>query len=106
MTDSWRLESFDWLPLRSWNVENLIGPYKDDGFEGYCKICDTYIYYTDLESHVKKHLKEYEKLSKRKKRQTDQKKKEALRRAREARKNKKERDMRERKYQEGSIEND
>lgn len=99
--EDWRLESFDWLPIGEWTVDKLIGPYLEN--RGMCKICDSYIDSKELESHVKTHLKEHEKLVKRRKRLSAQKRKETLRRAREVRKNKKERDNQERKYQEGEL---
>lgn len=106
MTDSWKLEAFKWLPLGSWTVDNIIGPYNDRKTSGYCKICDKYIVVPELEQHVKQHLKEYEKLNRKRKMISAQKKKDALKAAREARKNKKDRDNQERKYQEGTIEDD
>ena len=105
--EDWRLESFDWLPIGEWSVDKLIGPYLENGYgqaiKGMCKICDKYIDSKELESHVKKHLKEHEKLAKKKKRAASEKRKETLRLAREARKNKKERDNRERLFREGEL---
>lgn len=103
MTDSWKLESFSWLPAGSWTVDSIIGPYNDNRTAGYCKVCDKYIPFSDLEQHVKKHLKEYERLVKKKRRIAAEKRKEAIKHAREARKNKKERDNREKEYLEGEL---
>lgn len=103
MTDSWKLEAFKWLPLGSWTVDTIIGPYNDRKTSGYCKICDNYIVVPELGQHVKQHLKEYEKLEKKRKRLAVQRRKEALKLARESRKNKKERDNREKQYLEGEI---
>lgn len=96
MTDSWELEAFDWLSKEQWSVDKLIGPYLNG--KGCCKVCDIYIAKSDLEQHVKAHLKEYEKLNKKKKRASDLKRKESLRLAREKRKNKKDREKQERDY--------
>jgi hypothetical protein len=103
MTDSWKLEAFKWLPIGSWTVDSIIGPYNDRKTKGYCKICDEYIAVNELEQHVKQHLKEYEKLEKKRKRLSAQKRKDALKMAREARKNKKDRDNRERQIREGEF---
>lgn len=99
MTDSWRLESFDWLPKNEWTVDKITGPVLGD--KSMCKVCDKYIDRKDLDSHVKKHLKEYERLKKRKKRASEEKRKESLRLAREIRKNRKDRENQEKKYLEG-----
>ncbi len=95
------LESFDWLPIGSWSVENLTGPTL--GSKSMCKVCDKYIATSDAESHIKKHLKEYERLKKKKKLEASERRKETLRKAREDRKNKKDRDDRERAYREGEL---
>ncbi len=105
--EDWRLESFDWLPIGEWSVEKLIGPYLQNQYgtttQGCCKICDSYIDAKELESHVKMHLKEHEKMVKRKKREADKRRKETLRLAREERQRNKDRDKRERQYQDGEL---
>ncbi len=101
------LESFEWLPIGEWTIEKLIGPYLKNGFgatiKGCCKVCDTYIDVKDLEKHVKKHLKEYERLKKRKKLEASERRKETLRLARETRQRNKDRDKQERQFREGEL---
>lgn len=101
MTDSWKLETFDWLSIDQWSVDKLTGPIL--GNKSCCKICDRYIDRADLEQHVKRHLKEYEKLKKKKKREAELRRKESLRLAREVRKNKKDREKQEKEYLEGEL---
>jgi hypothetical protein len=99
--EDWRLESFEWLPIGEWTVDKLTGPHLEN--QSMCKICDFYIPTRDAESHIKAHLKEYEKLIKKRKRISAQRKRESLRIARETRKNKKDRDNREKLFQEGEL---
>lgn len=101
MTDSWRLESFEWLSIEQWSVDKLTGPIL--GNKSMCKICDRYIDLQGLDSHVKKHLKEYEKLKKKKRRASEEKRKESLRLAREVRKSRKDREKQEKNYLEGDT---
>lgn len=50
------LQAFEWLPLDRWNEDTLIGPNLPD--KGMCKVCDTWIDRSKLQSHIDTHIKE------------------------------------------------
>ncbi len=50
-------DSFNWLPVSRWTVDNLLGPRLNRMI--FCKICDEYTPWDDRESHVTKHVAQW-----------------------------------------------
>lgn len=45
---------FKWLTIERWSEDTIMGPRLNQMI--FCKICDTYINYTECESHVSNHI--------------------------------------------------
>lgn len=52
-------DSFSWLPIGRWTVDNLLGPQLNRMI--FCKICDEYISVDIKEDHVSKHVTQWKK---------------------------------------------
>lgn len=48
-------EMFDWLPLRNWRIDTIMGPM--NARKIFCKICDEYIALNEAQEHVDQHVK-------------------------------------------------
>ena len=48
-------DAFEWLPLKRWSPETLMGP--SIGLKDYCKICDVYVPRAESEEHIDRHIK-------------------------------------------------
>jgi len=78
------LDSFSWLPLERWTINNLCGPYLNENIM--CKICDKYILINKIEDHLKTHIKQKKAILNKRRLEGIERAKEARRLAREAKK--------------------